>query len=186
MTVLTIKIDTDDLGIDEDGYGATFEELFHEGLKDEIAKTAFDKLVNSGIGKFSDLVKSIVSSSVESRIIGLLSEDIKITGKWGEKQFIGSVEDYIKKEIDGKYLHPVGLNGKKLEGCSTSGSENTWINWKLNELMNKEFDYQIDRAQKKINNLIQQAVDTNMHAYVDRVIQEKTLAKLIELGVKIS
>lgn len=186
MTVLTIKIDTDDLGIDEEGYGATFEELFHNGLKDEIAKTAFDKLLNSGVGNFSDLVKSIVSSSVESRIIGLLTEDIKITGKWGEKKFIGSVEDYIKKEIDGRYLHQVGSNGKKLEGCSTSDSENTWINWKLKEYMDNEFKHQIDRAQSKINNLIKQAVDTNMNAFADRVIQEKTHAKLLELGVKIS
>lgn len=185
MTVLTIQIDTDDLGINEEGYGDTFEDLFHNGLKDEIAKTAFDKLLNSGVGNFSDLVKSIVSSSVESRIIGLLTEDIKITGKWGEKQFIGSVEDYIKKEIDGKYLHPVNSNGKKLEGCSTSDSENTWINWKLNELMNESFKRHIENAETRITRQIKQAVETNMNAFADRVIQAKTHAKLIELGVKL-
>lgn len=186
MTVLTIKIDTDDLGIDEDGYGATFEELFHKGLKDEIANTAFDKLVDSGVGSFSDIVKNIVSSSVESRIIGLLTEDIKITGKWGEKQFIGSVEDYIKKEIDGKYLHAVNSSGKKLEGCDTSDTENTWINWKLNREMENSFKYLIERSESKITKMIDRAVNDKMKAFADRVIQEKTHAKLLDLGVKIS
>lgn len=185
MTILKIEIDTDDLGLDEDGYGKSFEDVFHETLKHEISNLAFNKLKKEHVESFANLVKETVSESVEIRIMKLLSEEIAISGKWGEKKFIGSVEDYIKREIDGKYLHPVNTNGKRLEGCTTEHAGDTWINWKLNNLMHEEFKRLLSRAENNIEQMVANTIKTQLDTYSEGLIEEKVRAKLLEVGVKL-
>lgn len=183
MALLNITIDTEDLGIDREGYGHSFEDVFHDSLQDQITKRVVGNITSAEVNQYSILVQGHVEKGVTDLLKNLLNEDVAITDGYGRKKFIGSVEDYLKKEIDDKYLHPVDGNGKRLVGCTSSSS--TWIQWYLKKQAKLHMDYELKKAVNKIESSISKQIEFITGEFIDEKIKSKVTAKLLEVGVSL-
>lgn len=183
MALLKIEIDTEDLRIDEEGYGDSFEDLFHSELSSQITKRVIGNITKEEVGQYSILVQEKVSDGVDHLFNNLLSEDVVITDGYGSKKFVGCVEDYIKKEIDERYLHPVDGSGKKLVGCTSSSQ--TWVQWHLKNKCREHIDYAIENAKREVVRTIESTVKSQLKKYIDTTISETVTKNLQNVGIRV-
>jgi len=125
MAILKIEVDTNDI-FDE----RSFEDVVTKNVKKEISDIVFAKISKDHV----DAIVGEVSKAIDAKLMNLINEDIAITDRWGKPTFIGSVEDYIKKQIDEKMLSPVDSRGNVIKACA-GGDNETWINHELKKSM---------------------------------------------------
>lgn len=154
MAILKFEVNTDDIfeNYDEEfgPSGSSFEALFKDAMMKELKKAAVDEVLKLPIKELIEKIIAGVDAAVESKLTGLINEDIAITDRWGKPEFIGSVEDYIKKQIDEKMLKPVGSDGKPLSGCTNSDAPK-WIDWAIK----KEIETQLKEIKTDASNTAQ-------------------------------
>jgi len=131
---LTIDINTDQI----------YEEGFDSALMDAIVKKLSDRISNNAESliteKTSTLMVAAIDRAVDNKLKNLMDEPIIMTDRYGAKKFLGSVEDYIKMEIDNRLLRPVHSNGKTLTGsCSNSDAKN-WLEWSFEKTSKEELE----------------------------------------------
>ena len=183
MTLLNFTIDTDELGYDEDGYKNSFKDEFHSSIISRITKMVVGNVTNEEVGQYSILVQEKVQGGVDDLFNTLLNEDVVISDGYGRKKFVGNVEDYIKKEIDDRYLHSVDGNGKRLSGCSTQ--ENTWVQWYLENKCKEYMDRAISSAKDKIEKTINRHMRDVLDSFIEETLKKRANEKLIEMGLKL-
>jgi len=156
---LQLTVNTDDMFDDEGDPVRSLETLLTDALRREIVKKVKDDVASDKFSEFSKLVSDEVTAGVKTRLCNFLNEEIALTDRWGEKDFVGSIEDLIKARFDDVLLRPVDEGGQTFKGCTSSTQ--TWIEWKIKS--------QLDETQKK---LVKEASGQVEHE-VSRAIKEK-------------
>jgi len=167
---LTFTVDTDDM-YGEEGFEHSFEELFARGLKNEIIKDARGQLASEKFAEFSRLTSDAIVSDIKLRMMNFLSEEIILTERYGEKTFVGSIEDLIKKRFDEILLKPVDGSGKMLQGCTSSGK--TWIEWAIEKNLLSDRDQIIQNARANITKEVIAAVNARLVEFKDKAIKDQ-------------
>ena len=111
MTKLIIEteIDLGEIGYDVSENGGSLDRALKEIAEQEVVKRVTEKVISTiseeQINNLADRVKQNIEEKVEKKMLSLLEEDLVLMDRWGKKIFVGSVEDYIKQEIDQKTEH---------------------------------------------------------------------------------
>ena len=99
MGTLRFEIDTEDL-IHDIQEGASFEELIISSVRQQLQNEVTQKAKEEVTLQINDKTIDIVKDAIDSKIAVLMDEPIVLSDRWGKKIFLGSVEDYIKYQID--------------------------------------------------------------------------------------
>lgn len=171
MATLNFTIDTDDLIPNYDNESSTFEELFRQGMRDSLVQEMKGRFANEEFAKFTEEVAATVEGQVKTRMQNFLDEEIVLTGEWGKKVFVGSVDDYIKSRFDAVLLHPVNSRGERLSGCTTESK--TWIQWHIGEQVKERIEHLVHQASKTIHESVGSAVKAQVAEILDSAVKEK-------------
>jgi hypothetical protein len=172
MAILHFTVDTDDLIPKyEDSDAPVFEDLFRQGLRDSLVQDMKGRFANDEFKKFTEEVTATVEEQVKSRMQNFLDEEIVLTGEWGKKVFVGSVDDYIKSRFDAVLLHPVNSRGERLSGCTTESK--TWIQWQIGEQVKERIERLVQQATDTIHNSVGGAVKAQVAEILDSAVKEK-------------
>jgi len=169
MTIIKFELDTIDL-VDEIQDGESFEGLVIYSVKNQLQKEVTDKAKEEVTKQISDITCDIVKTAIDSKIAKLMEEPIVLSDRWGKKTFLGSVEDYIKRQIDERMLHPVDANGKILKGCTIAGQE-TWIEWNTKKIIEKEITDSIAILNREAERKLQAAVKTELKEVTTKIAE---------------
>ena len=182
MAKLKFEIDTNDIfqGEYDD---IRFEDLVKDAFKAEIVKTVTEKVSIQPIKVLSEKITHNVECAVEKKLFNLINEEIAMTDRWGKPEFVGTVEDYIKKQIDEKLMAPVNTNGKKLTGSCTS-DETTWIEWAVKDEIRRQLKTITDTAAKTANQYCKEALDIELKKFTSETLSNEIAKRLAAVGVK--
>lgn len=165
--ILNFTIDTDDIYENE----FSFETLFTDALVNIVSKDVKNRVKIDEFKQFATLVSNTIVADIKLRMENFLAEEIVLTARYGEKQFVGSVEDLIKKRFDDVLLRPVDSSGKTLQGCTTV--EQTWIEWKIKNSLGDSLERKIKDAVNNLQRFIQNTVDEKIISIKDEAIKNK-------------
>ena len=165
---LAFKINTNDL-YGEDGID--FESLFTDSLTRAVTKNAKEGLASNEFKKFSQLTSDTIVADIKLRMQNFLSEEIILTGGYGEKEFVGSIEDLIKKRFDDVLLRPVDNSGKTLKGCTSH--ERTWIEWQISKKLEDFVKDKISYASRDIKGWVEKMVTEKLIEIKNSAIQDQ-------------
>lgn len=183
MTKLKIEVDTEDF-YDYDYGPATIEDILTSTVKKAILEDLTKKFSTDGIKNIQKEVRKTAEKVIIDKLSLLTNEDVVIKGGWGEPQFIGSVEDYIKKQIDDRLYKPVDSNGRPTIGCTTERGKNTWIEWYVKEKV-KKFE---ERITEKIDNELGYSADKlikkALEKYKEKTLNQTIIKKLAAVGIE--
>lgn len=172
MAILNFSINTDELIPEyEDQQAPVFEELFRKGMREALVKDMKGRFANDEFKKFTEEVAATVEGQVKARMQNFLDEEIVLTGEWGKKVFVGSVDDYIKSRFDTVLLHPVNSRGERLSGCTTESK--TWIQWQIGEQVKERIERLVQQAAKTIHDSVGGAVKAQVAEILDSAVKEK-------------
>lgn len=174
---LHFTIDTDELY--GDGEGSSFEDLLTSALKNEIIRNAKKEVTSEKFAEFSKLTSDTIVSEIKLRLMNFLSEEIVLTGRYGEKNFVGSIEDLIKKRFDDILLRPVDGNGKTLQGCTSEGK--TWIEWEIENKLMDIRDRELKYAAEKVAKEIEKKMIEVLTEFKNKTIKEKVEGTFLNL-----
>ena len=163
---LKFTVDTED--VDED---YNFDDLFSDALRREVMASAKQSIATEEFKRLANLINDSVVADVKLRMQNFLSEEIVLTGRYGEKNFVGSIEDLIKMRFDDVLLRPVDSSGKRLHGCTSASM--TWVEWMLKEHVDKTISDAIIHAKKILENEIGVAVKKQLEEITESAIKEK-------------
>jgi hypothetical protein len=135
---VTVDIDLNEIA--EEGFEGAVADAIVRRLTTQFAAKAEAFVTN----KIDKLITSSVEVAVDKKLHNLLDEPVVISDRWGSKKFLGSVEDYIKQEIDDKLLKPVDSRGQKVSGCTSDTT--TWIEWTVNKLTKDAMDALVEKT----------------------------------------
>jgi hypothetical protein len=182
MAILKFELNTDEIFGDEYD-NLRFEDLFMNGLKNEIVKIAAEKVSEGPIQELTGKIKESVETAVEKKLLSLINEEIVITNRWGKPEFIGSVEDYIKKQIDEKTLAPVGADGKSLQG-SCNSSTKTWIEWLIEKEIRSYLSTIANKAEKAAATYCRETLTKELDHFVSKTLSGEIAKRLEAVGIK--
>lgn len=164
---LKFTIDTDDIYEDEKG----FEYLLTDSLRREVIKNCKNGLATDEFKKFATLASDTIIAGVKLKMENFLAEEIAITERWGEKTFVGSIEDLIKKRFDDVLLRSVDDRGETIKGCTTKGK--TWVEWRIGDILDKQVDNIIKRAADNIERTVRSSVKDTITKLKDGAIKKQ-------------
>ena len=165
---LKLIIETDEL-YGEDGLN--FESLLSESFKRAIIKDCKDGLASDKFKEFSQLASDTIIADIKLRMENFLNEEIALTGRYGEKMFVGSIEDLIKQRFDDVLLRPVDGSGKTLQGCTSAGK--TWIEWSIEQNLEAVLKRHIKTASDKILKEVEKRIAEQLKEIMDNGIKER-------------
>jgi hypothetical protein len=165
---LKFVVETEDLFGCE---GIPFEELLKSEMQKEILNNCRKNLKSDKFEKFAKLVEEKLVSEIKVRLENFLSEEILLTGRYGEKNWGGSIEDLIKQRFDDILLRPVDSQGNTLKGCTSK--EDTWIEWIIRDKLEKNIKTEIETAGRKIRKEINEEIDDKLLEIKETGIKEK-------------
>ncbi len=184
MSKLKFEIDSEDIfgeyGDPEDY--TPIERLIKDGLTQEVKKK-IQKDFSSD--KFNTITKNIALEctwQVEKKLRNLINEDLVLNDTWGKPTFVGTIEDYLKKQIDKKMLRPVDSRGKTLEGSCSRDNE-TWLEW----YVKKQIDNKIDSIDMELDSIAnyecKEAIDGKIKEFKDNGLNKLIMSRLEKAGV---
>jgi len=174
---LTFKVDVSELYDDETGNG--FQSLFSQSLTEAVVEKAKAKIHSDDFKKFAQVASDSIVADIKLRMENFLSEEIALTGRYGEKEFVGTIEDLIKKRFDDVLLRPVNSSGKTLEGCTTSGQ--SWIEWAIEEKLENFVKKQIESASRNLTDTIKKEVSAKLVQIKDSAIKEQVDSAFVSI-----
>lgn len=176
---LSISIDTEDINMDE---GWDFESIIRRELSTEITKDVISKVSKDAIETTTAEIVSSINSNVEKKLSSLINEDVAISDGWGKPMFVGSVEDYIKKQIDEKLMAPVDSYGKVVKGCSSS--DQTWITWFVKYQLDGAIAKLKDVVSQQANRFLNETLKSEMETFKTKTLKSAIVDHLENLGIK--
>jgi len=187
MAILKFEVNTDDMFqnySEEYGHtGNSFETLFKDAMMKELKKSAVEEALKLPLKELTEKIKEGVDTAVETKLTNLINEDIAITDRWGNPEFIGSVEDYIKKEIDEKMLSPVDSNGRPLQGCTNSDAQK-WVQWAVKTSITKKLDEIQSTAQKETQKFCEDVLTQTLEEFKTKTLKSEIIKHLDAVGIK--
>lgn len=174
--IMKIEVNTDDF--DE---RFAIEDLLNNSLEKIIKKSLGEKLVSDQFKRLADAAEEAVMANIKMKMESFLSEEIVITGRWGEKDFVGSIDDLIKSRFDAILLKSVDDNGKELKGCPTK--EQTWIEWRIGKELEKTRKDILTEASRKISQEVSTSISDQLLEMKNNQIKNqvaKTLGEILK------
>lgn len=187
MAILKIEVNTDDIygGDPEDGYGAiSFEALVKEAINDKVKQDIQKQFAGEAFKQVSKNISLECIYQIEKKLHNLINEDIVMQDRWGKPEFIGSVEDYIKQQIDKKLLKPVNSNGQELTGCSINANNETWIEYTVKKTINEKMKYTLSKVENEVEKYCKIKIDQVLNDFKNNTLNNVILERLNSLGVK--
>ena len=183
MAILKFEVDTNEMfkGYEEGG-GSIFEDLFKDALTQEVKKFAVESASSEQVKNLTDKLKSEIETAVETKMANLVNEEVAFTDKWGKPEFVGTVEDYIKKQIDEKLFRNVDSGGKTMTGCSTT--QKTWVEWKIEKEAESYIRTISDRISSKFNIFCKNELDDHLEKFKNETLSELIRKRLEAVGIK--
>jgi len=189
MTILKFEVDTEDMFQDYDSEfgpsgGMAFEDLVRESMGDKVKQEVIKTTLGEKLVSASKIVALESVYQVEKKISNLINEDLMIPDRWGKPTFIGSVEDYIKKQIDEKLLRQVNESGKALKGaCSTN--EDSWIEWKIEKMIARQLENICRDVELTATRFCNSVLDKKMKEFKEKTLTGLIVKKLESIGVNV-
>jgi len=174
---LKFTIDTDDM-YEQD---TDFEHLLSDSLRREIIKNANGELASEKFREFSKLTSDTIVAETKLRMMNFLSEEIVLTERYGEKSFVGSIENLLKLRFDDILLRPVDSSGNTLQGCTSSGK--TWVEWEIERHLKDSLKRIVADASKEIERKVAQATKETLIDFKDKAIKDQvdsTFASILQ------
>ena len=185
MAKLQSEIDTDEIWQgDYDEPGTSFEELVRHAVGKEVRVEMQSKFAGEAFETTSKNIALECIYQVNRKLRDLVNEDIVMQDRWGEPKFIGSVEDYIKKQIDEKLLKPVNSEGKPLDGCQLGHNKETWIEWTVNKWIDKELKNVKAHVVGAVNDYCKKSIDKTLRDFQKNTLNGLIMKKLESVGVE--
>ena len=182
MTILKFEVDTNEIFEGYEEGGPRFEDLFKSALTAEVRKMATDTASSKAVKELTEQLKLDVEAAVERKMTSLLNEDVAMTDKWGKATFIGSVEDYIKKQIDEKMFMPVDSYGKQVTGCTTAG--NTYLDWMIKKEIDSSLSTIKSHAQRQSSDFCKNKLDEELEKFKKETLSGLIMTRLKAVGVE--
>ena len=182
MAILKFEIDTDEIYNDYDD-NVSFEDLVRGALGRKVREKITDELSDKKIESAAKVIALESIHQVEKKISNLINEDLVIPDRWGKPTFVGSVEDYIKKQIDEKMLSPVDNKGKKLSN-SCSRDEKTWIEWSVEKGISNALSHIKREAESQANDFCRKELDKKLEEFKSSALTKIITDKLNAVGIK--
>lgn len=167
---LTFTVNMDDLYSEG---GLVFEDLVTKSLEKAVINNCKDGLASEKFNEFAKLTSDTIIAGIKLKMKNFLSEEISLTEGWGKPTFVGSIEDLIKKRFDEILLRPVDGSGKTLQGCTTSNTPNTWIEWMLQARVNERIKGLIESASKVIERTITTEINKKIVEIKDEALKRQ-------------
>lgn len=182
MAILKIEVDTQDI---YSGYedGMSFEDLINKEMKAAIVKDILTKIDQTPFEETAKEVAGCAERAVEDKLKDLINEDLAFVDRWGKPTFVGTVEDYIKKQIDEKLMAPVNAKGKAVTGCSTSDSATTWLQWAVRDEINNQMCTIRSEAYKIAQRFCKNELDEQMEKFTTTTLRGLIVDKLDSVGL---
>jgi hypothetical protein len=133
----------------------------------EVAQQFGDKHIKEIAEKMSLAAIEKVESLMKEKVNSFMGEEIALTDRWGNVEFVGTVEDLMKQKFDETILAPVDSSGKKLQGC-TSSSKN-YVQWHIENETKNYRARAIQDAETRINTFIKNEIKQ----YLDNHVKDK-------------
>lgn len=168
---LNFTVDTDDLFDQESLQIGDFESLFTAELKKAVVLEAQARVKTNKFNHFAKLCSDEVIAGIKAKLHSFLDEEIVLTNRWGEPDFIGSIEDLIKQRFDDILLRPVNDQGETLEGCSTKSK--TWVEWAIQKELNETKGRIITDAKKDIERSVKKEVNEAIQRLKDSAVKKQ-------------
>lgn len=183
MAILKFEVDTNEMfkGYEEGG-GSIFEDLFKDALTQEVKRFAIESASSRQVKELTDKLKGDVESAVEAKLKALINEDVAFTDKWGKPEFVGSVEDYIKRQIDEKLFKPVDSSGKTVTGCSANAI--SWIEWSVSKETEAYIRTISNRMSSKFDRFCNNELDSHLEKFKNETLSELIRERLEAVGIK--
>ena len=190
MAILKMELDTSDIYKCFDEEGCPTEEVFFTDvikkiITKEIEKDLQERYSNEVIEKISFAYANKCDEKIISKLESLINEDIVIKDRWGKPKFIGTVEDYIRQEIEEKILKPVNSNGVALQGCTTSSNPDTWIEYTVRSEIEKFTKQHLQKALKTAYQEMEKIIEDTINKFRSETMNEAISKKLQSLGLAI-
>ena len=166
--ILQFSVDTDEM-YGEDGID--FESLLSDSFRKELVANCKDKIASEQFKTFSKLTENTIIADIKLRMENFLSEEIALTGDWGKKTFVGSIEDLIKQRFDDILLRPVDNGGQTLNGCTSS--ERTWVEWRIEKQLKEGFDRVIKDAASTVLSDVKKIVNSKLIEIKDNALKQE-------------
>lgn len=187
MTKLIIEteIDLDEIGYDIAEKSVSLDNLVKEIAEQEIMKRVTDRVVSTipveRINALADKIRQTIENTVEQKMINLLNEELVLMDRWGKKTFVGSVEDFIKQEIDQKITAGVDAQGKRIGTvCNT---QQTWLEWYIAQQSKSSLDRLHTKAEEIINRTTKELIHDTFFKAKQDTMKEEILKHLASVGV---
>lgn len=166
MAILKCTIDTNDIYEDRD-----FETILTAGLRNSIVKDAKERLGSEKFEEFAKLTSETLVSEIKTKLQNFLDTEIVLTGRYGEKNFVGSIDDLIKTRIDDMLTRSVDSSGKTIQGCTTK--EKTWVEWAIEKEISDRQKRLVKDASEQIEKMVANAITAQLNEYKDGAIKKQ-------------
>ena len=182
MAILKFEVDTDEIFEDYEAGGPKFEDLFKMALTREVKDMAIKSASGSQAKELMAKLKEEIETAVEAKMSNLVNEEVAFTDQWGKPKFIGTVEDYIKKQIDDKLFRDVDSDGKTITGCSSN--EKTWVDWRIEKEIGRYINQISNKANQQANHFCKAELDSALETFKNKTLSGLIRERLEAVGVK--
>jgi hypothetical protein len=156
MPRLTFEFDVDDYLEEEETFSDFLIRRMRKSVLSSVEVTTMNNMRDAIAAEMNKLTVASVEKAVGEKLDSFMREEIAITDRWGKPNFIGTIEDLMKKSFDERLFYPVDSRGERASGCSTSNQN--WVQWKLEKTVKEYLDGRIDDALRPIKSLIEKEV----------------------------
>ena len=157
-----------------------FEQAIKDEFTEQVKKALIEDFKPDWVKAREKNIALEVVHQVEQKLRLLTNEDIVMKDRWGKVEFIGSVEDYIKKQLDDRIYRPVDSNGEVVTGCVTERGTQTWFEWVIKRKLDAIEKTIIDKLERKsrydIDNMIDKAVEKFRSEKLNKMISDRIAA----------
>lgn len=168
---LNVTIELGDLYDDE----MTVEEMITSEMRQQVRREVASMMAGDEIKAMArELSKSVrgeIEKLMRERVDSFMSEDIALTGRWGEPTFVGTIEDLLKKKFDETTMAPVDSYGKRLNGCSSSSE--TYLEFAIKKAAKEFSERDLKAAQQSIAKTITKEIKDSLEEYKSGVLKEE-------------
>lgn len=179
---IKMTVDTDDIYSDYDN-GVSFEDLVKGEFRNEIKSYVFQRMSKTEIAQGTNQIQIECEDQIIDKMSNLVNEEISFTDQWGKPEFVGTVEDYIKKRIDEILLKPVDRNGKTTSSCSY-GDDETWIKWHIRKSIKDQTEKIKRESQKYAKSFIENTLNQYLKDFTQNTLKGQILRGLESAGIK--